>query len=537
MLYETQGEANEVAVVAASQTCAKHLPMEAVLQCLAWLPGSHAHFMIATSCRTFQGVAKEDALWLGRLMQDFPRVRLQDKAPGSLYVTYKILAKAHRRHWQAKREKRPTQLQERSESWWQLMASRPEARKSSAPGCDARYTAQPAVSQAIAQNADAHSAEVPLTNESQLLGNGATRVILNQQEAAELAMHQIRARRREEPGQVAAVLEAQGGGVPRSVALFEGSLRAADLPASTFESIGTGSRQTSQQQPETLSSAHFLLGSGVAGLSCSRGAHGEASDPSWPEGVQHIAQDCHASSHVIQSIEHSERAAEIGEREAAEFAAVQHADFVERNLGRMPTDVSGPGDSVENAEQVILSKLNRIPKALRVELFEGASLRSCRHALEAAGHPWRHISGALLFVHPWQYEATLSALMCYELRPYHVVFAESFGYLLEEALARYKGSWMTTTAVVNEHVVVASRVGTASDAQSVDKGVDLGEVCDHGDEDEGRCELRIQRTFVCLVPQCTSGETHVTASTTDMHCSGSANPRIVASLRDSMWQS
>merc|ERR1739848_54725 len=68
-----------------------------------------------------------DAMWIGRLMHDFPRVRLQGKAPGSLYRTYKILCKAHKRHYQLCAE--IPVLQGRSESWWHLMASRPEPKQ------------------------------------------------------------------------------------------------------------------------------------------------------------------------------------------------------------------------------------------------------------------------------------------------------------------------------------------------------------------------------------------------------------------------
>jgi hypothetical protein len=60
-------------------------------------------------------------------------------------------------------------------------------------------------------------------------------------EEVEHHVRQLHASRREEPGQVAAALEAQGGGVPRTIAMIERSLAPVDLPACTFESIGTGS--------------------------------------------------------------------------------------------------------------------------------------------------------------------------------------------------------------------------------------------------------------------------------------------------------
>lgn len=99
------------------------MPIEAVLQCLTWLPGAHSHFVISTSCRTLREPAKQDDLWLLRLARDFPRVSVQGKEQVSLHITYRILTKAHRRHFHAKCE-RPTEGV-CTDFWWQLMASRP----------------------------------------------------------------------------------------------------------------------------------------------------------------------------------------------------------------------------------------------------------------------------------------------------------------------------------------------------------------------------------------------------------------------------
>jgi len=140
-------------------------------------------------------------------------------------------------------------------------------------------------------------------------------------------------------------------------------------------------------------------------------------------------------------------------------------------------------------------------------------------------------------VHPCQYRAAISALSFYELRPYHVVFSESLGYLLEETLAHYKGSWMTTCAPVHERIASASQVGATSDAESVEceQGQMLGDIT-HSSEQDRQWVMCVQRTFVCLAHRCASLETHVTSSTTDAHCSSLTNPRIVASQREFLWQ-
>jgi hypothetical protein len=263
-----------------------------------------------------------------------------------------------------------------------------------------------------------------------------------------------------------------------------------------------------------------------------------------------IAHGYQPFSPVIQSIAHTEQPAEIDEREAAEFVALQHAGFVERNLGRTSSDDQvdceskedhdAGSQSPEEEDRVILGKLNRMSKELRAELSDGASLRSCRDALEAAGHPWKLLSGTLVFVHPWQYRAVISALSCDELRPHQVVFAESLAYLLEETLARYKGSWLTACAPVKESIASASQVGTASEAgsiQDVQSSVFHGMKAGHESaEDEDKLVMCVQRTFVCIVHRLGSLERHVTASSTDAHCPGFAKPRIVASERERLWQ-
>lgn len=577
------------------ESCAKQLPVEMALQCLAWLPGAHAHFVIATSCRSFRSVAKEDEFWVGRLLRDFPRVRLEGKAPGTLYRTYRILARAHKRHFQSTCAA-PPETQERSELWWQLMAARPEPTALEASRCHPQFqcvTAGIPNSQVSGCSANARLVACDGCNQFPIAGQcykcaicpdydlcrachdrrheihpehnewtlmdvnsrveaPASRggIRLNPADVAAQLQH-LRASRREEPGQIAAALEAQGGGVSRGVAILEGSLAKIDAPSSTFEAIGTGAgiraRKSQVKRLNTSQHAETLAAS--------------SKDGAYPAQLQNLSQPtssqipqreqhCQPLSSVIQSIAHTEQPARIDEREAAEFVALQHAGFVERNLGRTcsndqdcwEADDYAEADPQVEEDQVILAKVNRMSKSLRSELTDGASLRSCREALEAAGHPWKLLCGTLVFVHPCQYRAVMSALSCYELRPHHVVFAESLGFLLDETLARYKGSWLTACAPVKESLASDSQVGTASDIESVhneqSKMIEVSKSCQDTAEEESKDQLVmcVQRTFVCIVHQCASHERYVTASATDARCPGFTNPRAVASQREELWQ-
>jgi hypothetical protein len=292
MLYEIVDETIASPTMTRCGTHEPQLPVEIALQCLTWLPGPHAHFIISTSCRTFKGVAKEDDLWCGRLTRDFPRCRVRGKARGTLYVTYKILARAHKRHFQAQCTGQPG-VQAQSELWWQLMASRPsnmltldsavDANVTGAhgivcDGCDLALTGKQRYKCAICPDydlcANCHARRHELHARHAdvwtfIEGNGphsnsvprpSSAIILTPEEV-EQHVRQLRSSRREEPNQVAAAFGAQGGGVERVVAIIEGSRAAADLPASTFESVGTGIRRLdSELQDRALSNSNNSLG-------------------------------------------------------------------------------------------------------------------------------------------------------------------------------------------------------------------------------------------------------------------------------------
>jgi hypothetical protein len=245
------------------------------------------------------------------------------------------------------------------------------------------------------------------------------------------------------------------------------------------------------------------------------------------------------SPQVIEPVIHPDMPAQIDEREAAEIVALQQFGFIERNLACGGVADCEPqleelADSLTATgnERVILGKLNRLPKALSEELSSGASLRACRDALEAAGHPFKLLCGTPVFVHPSQYRAVVSALSVYDLRPYHVVFSEAFEHLLEEAMGHHKGAWFSTSTPVEEKATSGSEICSASDASST------AEACERMSEDlgaDGDWIICVQRTFVALVPPRAQLEGYITASAPGARPSGFANPRAVASKCEDFW--
>lgn len=118
-----------------------------------------------------------------------------------------------------------------------------------------------------------------------------------------------------------------------------------------------------------------------------------------------------------------------------------------------------------------------------------------------------------------------------ELRPYHVVFSESIGFLLEESLARCKGAWLTMVVPVQSKGCNESKEGNISHEDAVEQDP-LGDedVTDVRDPKStlhyhDYWEVFVQRTFVCVADRHAMLELPLTASTTDAHCSSSANPR------------
>jgi len=483
------------------------LPYEVVLRCLTWMPGPSGHFVTCTTCRQFRDVANDDSIWVGRLRQDFPRVCLRSKPPGSLWSAYKILTKALRQHKAELADKDPR------DSWWRVVAARKEPHATETLAMRAgllhlkhAYASAPRLA-ACARDAAAVAQQRLGAHVSVTCLQFGTRRQFIPMHVSERAMHDFMVSRREEPRQLGAVLEAEGG-VGKAVASFEASnggfgvttprARANSLPvmkpASSPAEVSVIPSQQQLQEDELLA--------------------------------------------VIQCIQHADSAAQIDEREAAQIVALQHADFVERNLDRMPYEAAVDGCSEYLEDHVMMGKLNRIPKDLREEFVHGPSLRACRAALEEEGYSWKLFSGALVFVHPWQYRETMLALSGFDLRPYHLVFAASLGYLVEEALGRCKGTWLTSRSVIKEGLEGASQLGIVSAAaESVgDDDYILKFEGGGGDttklaveeEDVADWILCVQRTFLCVLSQ-HSVQPPCTASTTVARCPNVRNPRRPAS--------
>jgi len=243
--------------------------------------------------------------------------------------------------------------------------------------------------------------------------------------------------------------------------------------------------------------------------------------------------------------------AQIGEAEAAEFAAIQQADFIERIaplafLGTAADEQLDEQEPVEhgtdteanfemNTEQIYLLEYHRHPEAFRKALCEGPSLQQCRAALEEAGCKWLLASGAKIFVHPQQYAQTLVAVVeqGFELRPFHVIVAESFDYYVEACLADLsyrQGARVKLRTVIHE-VAAAADEGTVMPEEEWEEEVSNDSLVN----EEQNIPLVIRKTFICAVsaaPRWRNPQS-VTQSTTEVH-SGGMNPRriCVPSLSD-----
>jgi len=135
---------------------------------------------------------------------------------------------------------------------------------------------------------------------------------------------------------------------------------------------------------------------------------------------------------VLQQVLHDEPAAQISEVEASDVVSAQEAGLAERGFCLQEEMQM---DEDDDTDKLFLCKLNRNPRSLRTALCEGRILQKCRSALETAGHDWKMITGALVFVQPHQYRAAMKALVNKDLQPDIIVFAESFEPLLEETMA------------------------------------------------------------------------------------------------------
>jgi len=138
---------------------------------------------------------------------------------------------------------------------------------------------------------------------------------------------------------------------------------------------------------------------------------------------------------VMDSIEHVEPPAIIDEHEAAQVVAVQHAGFVERNLG-----VDGnfeepePEVNISEFEKIYLLTFTRHPREFERTLHEGRELEQVRAEMVENGLSPRLPSGAAIFVIPEQYQHALGVVAPLVLKHRHVIVSESCAPLVLEAV-------------------------------------------------------------------------------------------------------
>jgi hypothetical protein len=251
---------------------------------------------------------------------------------------------------------------------------------------------------------------------------------------------------------------------------------------------------------------------------------------------------------VVQEMEHAEPPAMISASEAAQRSALQlrKTGFIEAEEV-IEIEVEGPEEACVDpeafsttspggrefsailTEDIFLLKLNRNPKAARVELTEGPQLRECRRQLDVAGHQYILPQGSLVFVHPWQYRAALQASPA-KLMPDHIIVAASFEAMVLEAIAGKPGAWpkkRTQLDLPHDSIAVIpddSEGGTGTS----NAGTELNALpatetwlSEAGDE---KMEGVTQRTFLCLAAR-RRDPSDVTQSTTEAIFGHGENPR------------
>jgi len=219
------------------------------------------------------------------------------------------------------------------------------------------------------------------------------------------------------------------------------------------------------------------------------------------------------------------------------IASEAWASFVENRIQQDNDEgvVSDAAEELPQCENIYLLQFSRYPHEWRQALMEGVALRLCRDALLGEGHTCVLTSGAKVFVHPWQYNDVKGAICGMELRPYHVIVAQSLEHLVEESLVqvprqlKVKLKSRTVVDCVGESRidVGAQQAGPPQDlasstdpslivlSSSKERFVDIGDV--------GFAEFfDVHRTFLCQAMPLRSSAS-VTQSTTEAH--GGVNPR------------
>jgi len=206
----------------------------------------------------------------------------------------------------------------------------------------------------------------------------------------------------------------------------------------------------------------------------------------------------------VQLIEHRSPPAEIHAEEAAQVVAQQEAGFVERLLG-ISTSPRSESSETNEEEDILKLKLNRIPSFIRRDLAVAKSLAQCLNALTDAGHPWKTVEGAHVFVHPHQYRKVMAANRDH-LRPDNILVSASIEHLVAEVLQN-TGIWARSREAINPVTQSAIQTATLTKESST--------------ADERHYRLTIKRTFLCVVPE---HQERATCSTGDARMNW-VNPR------------
>jgi len=91
---------------------------------------------------------------------------------------------------------------------------------------------------------------------------------------------------------------------------------------------------------------------------------------------------------------------------------------------------------LDNMERIVLLQFNRHDKLFEAALSDDVKLAACKTVLQQAGFPWKLETGTMVFVQPWQYAESVSALRveCAKLRPWHILVSESLEPAVQAAL-------------------------------------------------------------------------------------------------------
>jgi len=230
-----------------------------------------------------------------------------------------------------------------------------------------------------------------------------------------------------------------------------------------------------------------------------------------------------AMNEINQHVEHIDPPARIDAHEAAMLVAEQQASFVNlwrdtpSTFGEAGYHLTAEPEASLTKEKLFLVQFKRCPAQLPEALTSGLALKSCRTALEEAGHQWRLPDGNLIFVHPWQYRVALQASWP-AIRSFSVIFSEGLEYLVEESISN-----VARGAVAKSRSVLRTE-GSASDEAMLDTQ-DLEE---RGSFAQGIVEeptLVTVRTFLDFIPRYLNPAS-VVQSSTEIH-GGGLNPRRV----------